>query len=67
MAALLKKQSLFQRLKTQVLISEVSFVKTERGLSFGIGRFLFVGHKLIYLILRKLLTYEPFNPRWYKR
>ena len=37
--------SLFQRLKRQVLVSEESFVKTKRSLSFEISRYLLAFHE----------------------
>ena len=37
---------LFQRLKMQVLVLEVSFVKRKRSLEFGISRYLFASHEV---------------------
>ena len=37
--------SLFQRLKRRVLVSEESFIKTKRSLSFEIGRYLLAFHE----------------------
>ena len=41
-----KNIRLFQRLKMQVLVSEVSFVKRKKSLSFGISRYLFASHEV---------------------
>ena len=41
-----KNIRLFQRLKMQVLVSEVSFVKRKKSLSFGIGRYLHASHEV---------------------
>ena len=46
MAALLTNIRLFQRLKRQVLVSELSFVKREGSLLFDIDRYLFAIHEV---------------------
>ena len=46
MAALRTKHSVVPRLKRQVLLSEVSFVKGERSLLFGIRRYLLASYEI---------------------
>ena len=40
------KTCLFQRLKRQVLVLEVNFVKKERSLLFDISRYLFASYEV---------------------
>ena len=41
-----KKHSVVRRLKSQVLVSEVNFVKRKRSLLFEICRYLFASHEV---------------------
>ena len=52
MASLLMKHSIvFQRLKEQVLVYEVNFVKRKRNLSFEVSRYLLASNKDQFAII----------------
>ena len=59
--------SLFQRLKRQVLVSEESFVKTKRSLSFEISRYLLAFHEDQFALILNQYTFKEYGKKELKR
>ena len=59
--------SLFQRLKRQVLVSEESFVKTKRSLSFEISRYLLAFHEDQFTLIVNQYAFKEYGKKELKR